>query len=359
MKVAEKTELYEIHEKLGAKLTEFAGYLMPLSYESVTTEHQCVREKMGLFDVSHMGRICVRGERAREFFDYLGTTLLLEKEKGSANYTVLTNEKGGAVDDCLVYIQEDNDVFTVVNASRKEEDLAFLRSYASDFKVEITPCFDESILALQGPLTETFVPQLFPKAAGMPFMHFMQLEFEGSPFYLARAGYTGSFGYEFYLPKGKGKSMWNYLFEKGTSLGLKPVGLGARDTLRLEAGFALYGHELSEEISPLESVSRWTIKKDKRKYLGRVAIETLRESENHRYQRGCVLEEKGVPREGYKVFIHEREIGIVTSGNFSPTLKKGIAIVMADTPLKEGMPLSIEIRGKKVNARVVRLPFTT
>lgn len=349
-----KTPLYDSHVALGAKMVDFAGWEMPIQYKGIIHEHNAVRNSAGIFDVSHMGRITVEGEDAESLLNYLSTNQILNKENGSATYTVWCNNDGGSIDDLIVYKVSHDKFFIVVNASNRDKDLRHLQHYGYERKVIITPKYDEEgILALQGPKAIPLAAELFPEANKIPPMHFATVRFKGTPLILSRTGYTGSDGFELYAPKSLIKPLWDYFLSKG----VEPIGLGARDTLRLEMGFALYGHELSDTISPIESVSAWTLKKKGHEFLGRTGIELLEKSPKRRYEYGVVLQDKGIAREGYTVFQDGHELGKVTSGTMSPSLNLPIAIVLVEKKLKEGDSVDIQIRQNLCRAQVVKLPF--
>ena len=340
---------------LDAKIVDFAGWEMPVRYPKGTLgEHQAVREAAGLFDVSHMGRILVKGPEAEKLLDYLSTNKIAGKRDGTATYTVWTNAKGRSVDDVIVYRQSASEFFVVANAGNREKDLAHLSAVAEEFDVVIEPCYDgDAILALQGPGSDAIMEQWLPEALELKFMRLATYQVEGDEVVLARSGYTGETGFEIFLPSHLAPPVWRRLLE----LGAEPCGLGARDTLRLEMGFALYGHELSDDIAPTESVSAWTVKLEKEEFLGKEALTDLEMNPEKRSQFAAVLKGKGIAREGCKVYYQGNEVGEVTSGTMSPTLKQAILIVMVKGKLSVGDALEIELRGQKVPAEVVKLPF--
>lgn len=330
-----KTALYQEHIELHAKMVDFGGWQMPLQYTGILEEHKAVRENAGLFDVSHMARVAFKGKEAAKFADYISTHHL--KESGKAVYTCLCNEQGGTVDDVLIYKESDESLFCVLNASRRESDLEHLYKVAQNFDVTIEECFHhEGILALQGPLVADYFPLVKP----------MRFERRGDMI-VSGTGYTGSGGVEIFAPTESIVKLWKELIAQGVT----PIGLGARDTLRLEKGYALYGHELSETISPIESVSKWTVSLDK-DFLGKQAL-----SQYSRHAYGVKLLESSIPRQGFEVFKEGQSIGTVTSGGFSPSLKIPIALILVKESLEENELIEIEIRGKKVAGTVVALPF--
>ncbi len=350
-----KTALYDRHEALGAKLVDFAGWEMPVRYAKGTlAEHQAVREAVGLFDVSHMGRIVVRGPDAERLLDYLSTNKITGKRDGAATYTVWAAEDGGSVDDVIVYRQTATEFFVVANASNRQKDLDHVLSVAKNYDVVVETRYEEDgILALQGPKADEVMAQWLPEAQELKFMRLDTFTVHGENVIIARTGYTGESGYEIMPPNNILGEVWDELI----ALGAEPCGLGARDTLRLEMGFALYGHELSDTISATESVSSWTVKLGKETFLGKEALVDLELNPQKRSQQAVVLREKGIAREGCRVFSGDLEVGIVTSGTHSPTLNRSIAIVMVSGEFSEGDQLEIEVRKQKIPAEIVKLPF--
>lgn len=355
-----RTALYASHVALGAKIIDFAGWQMPLYYEGILSEHHTVRQKVGLFDVSHMGRITIKGKKACSFLNYLATNQIPEKQEHIATYTTLCNSDGGCVDDLLIYRQEQDHFFVIVNASNRNKDLEHFKKIGIPFDVSIEEHFsDEGILAIQGPLAIKVIEAIFPEALRLKPMHFAFTTFRNQTVILSRSGYTGAGGFELYVPKAILVNLWQYLLEQGSPYGIKPVGLGARDTLRLEMGYALYGHELSEQIAPIESIAAWTVKMEKGDFLGKEALLALSKSGKKRYQYGIVLKQEGVGRSGYSVFKSAIPIGKITSGSFSPTLNQSIAIVLVNQKLNIGDTVEVEIRKKSILAEVVKIPFVT
>lgn len=353
-----KTALYDKHVALGGKMVEFSGWEMPIYYKGIIHEHHAVRQHVGIFDVSHMGRVLVEGKDAERFLDYVSTNKIIGKDNLTATYTVLGDATGGSVDDVIIYKQAPERFFVVVNAGNRGKDLEHLKKEGLHFDVSITDRYrDEGILAIQGPDACSLMSKLFPGAAQLKKMRFAPEVYKGTPLILARTGYTGSDGFEVYAPIDAIVALWDDLLEEGASYGIEPIGLGARDTLRLEAGYALYGHELSDVIAPVESVSSWTVKWDHRNFLGKPVLHALANSPTKRSQYGIILLDKGIAREGYEVVKEGVVIGKVTSGTLSPTLNQAIAIVLVQGALQEGDLVDVVIRGNLVKAKVVRLPF--
>jgi aminomethyltransferase len=353
-----KTALYYRHVALGAKMISFAGWEMPLQYKGIVAEHQTVRQTVGLFDVSHMGRILVRGADAEPFLDYLSTNKIAGKAPGTVTYTVWCHENGGCVDDLMIYKQSSEEFAVVVNASNRQKDLEHLRQQSEGFHVLIQDRFEEDgILALQGPLAEELLSSFIPLVKEIKPMHFMITGEQDQACLVSRTGYTGAGGFEIYASSSTIEFWWDRLLEYGKAYGLEPVGLGARDTLRLEMGFALYGHELADDIAPIETVAGWAVKWDKKDFLGKKALEKLEQSGKKRFQHGLLLVDKGIAREGYPIFKGEKQIGKITSGTFSPTLNQAIAIGMVEEFLDIESEVQVQIRQQMCRAKVVQLPF--
>lgn len=353
-----KTALYDFHCALGGKMVEFCGWEMPIQYKGLIHEHHAVRQRVGLFDVSHMGRIFVEGPDAEALLNYLSTNQIAGKKEGTATYTVWCDETGGCVDDLIIYRLSPQKFFLVVNAGNREKDLDHLKAHAKAYDVTITDRYaEDGILALQGPLSEQLLQLLFPEVVKLKPMRFSSFSFDGQPLTIARTGYTGEQGFEIYAEHSLITKLWNLLLKQGEPLGIEPIGLGARDTLRMEMGYALYGHEIDATTAPTESVAAWTVKWDKPDFLGKKALMALEQSPAKRREYGIVLIDKGIAREGYEVFSNEKNIGKVTSGTQSPTLQQAIAIILVDRALQLGDIIEVQIRQNRCQARVVELPF--
>lgn len=331
---------------------------MPIQYKGIIQEHLAVRQRVGLFDVSHMGRILVEGKEAESLLDFLSTNDIANKENGTAIYTVWCRENGTSIDDLIVYKVTPEKFFIIVNACNRQKDLKHLKNYAKEKNVTIVDRFNEdAILALQGPLAETVLQKIFPDVKNIRHMHFIALSYQVHNIIISRTGYTGEDGFEIYAPNEIALQLWKEFLESGQQQGIEPIGLGARDTLRLEQGYALYGHELSDNITPIESVSAWTVKWKKSDFLGKSALEKLKQSSNLLHEYGIILIDKGIAREGYEVLKNNQVIGKVTSGTFSPSLNQSIAIVIVEKKLQEGDSVEIRIRQHLCQAKVVSLPF--
>ena len=336
------------HQALGAKMAPFAGYLMPIQYSSISAEHTAVREQAGVFDVSHMGEFFVRGPEALAFLQYAALNDVSKLKVGRAQYSMLPNSHGGVVDDIYVYRTAETEYLVVVNASNIEKDWAHLLALAGGFRVDLEDASNQfALLAVQGPQAANALEKLcnLSLADRRKNDTFATL-LAGRPARLARTGYTGEDGFEVFLSHSDAEPVWNELL----SLGVVPCGLGARDTLRLEAGFPLYGHELTEATNPRCTSFAWVVKPEK-DFLGKEAL--LAASCPNRLI--ALVLEHGIPREGYKIFSAGQEVGWVTSGTLSPMLRKGIALAYVRSDVTEN--LQVEIRGKLYPASVTEAPF--
>jgi len=353
-----KTLLSTEHRDLGAKMVDFCGWEMPLYYQGILLEHRIVRENVGIFDISHMGRILITGPDAESFLEYLSTNQLTEKPFGTAIYSVLMTDSGGALDDVVLYKESPEHYFAVVNCVNRQKDLEHFKREAETFRVTIQERYaEEGILAIQGAHAISLVSKVFPNAASLASMHFISLLYDDQPLVLSRTGYTGSEGFEIYASQQSIRALWHLFLKEGIPFGIAPIGLGARDTLRLEMGYALYGHELSEEIAPSESVAAWTIHWEKKAFLGKSALLALEHSPHKRTECGIVLKEPVIARTGHEVFKQREKMGIVTSGAYSPTLNVPIALILIRGDLKRGEEVEVQIRQKYYPAVVVKLPF--
>jgi aminomethyltransferase len=361
--MTQKTILNDAHRALGAKMVDFGGWDMPISYGSQIEEHHQVRRDAGMFDVSHMTVVDLRGARVREFLRRLVANSVDKlKTPGKALYTTMLDERGGVIDDLIVYFLGDDFFRLVVNAATREKDLAWIGKQAQAFDVSVTERSEFAMIAVQGPNAREKVIGLLGEedrerirklgrfAAGDVSMK------DGSPLFVARTGYTGEDGFEVVVPEERSVALWNALLDAG----VKPAGLGARDTLRLEAGMNLYGQDMDESVSPYEAALGWTIALDEgRDFIGRDVLERQKRDGAPRQMIGLVMDEKGVLRHGQKVLTPHGE-GEILSGTFSPTLGKAIAF--ARVPAGElatgpGSDVRVDIRGREVPVRVVKFPF--
>ncbi len=357
-----KTSLFETHKKLGARMIEFGPWLMPVYYTSVIDEHNTVRNRVGLFDVSHMGEFTIKGKDALVFVQRLITNDASRLSNNQVLYTPICNDKGTIIDDLLVYKFSDQHFMFVVNAANIEKDYRWIDEVARRFDKDIIPknISDEiSLLALQGPKAEETLQKLTNlNLSQIKHYWFKEGKIEGIQAIVSRTGYTGEEGFEIYVKPEYASRVWSGLLEIGKEEEIKPVGLGARDTLRLECAMLLYGNDMDETKTPLEANITRTVKFDKEDFIGKEAL--LKQKEEGIKQRlvGFVLLERGVPRHNYPILKDRERIGIVTSGSFSPTLKKGIGLGYVKTDFfKEGTEIQIQIREKLVKARIVKTPF--
>lgn len=354
------TALTAIHEQLGAKMVPFAGYNMPVQYEGVNAEHEIVRNGVGVFDVSHMGEFFLKGENALALIQKVTSNDASKLVNGKAQYSCLPNADGGIVDDLIVYKIEDNHYLLVVNASNIEKDWNWISSH-NDLGVEMTNASDQySLLAIQGPKAAQAMQSLTNiDLANMGYYTFQIGDFAGKQNVIVSAtGYTGSGGFEIYFKNEDAEYIWNKVFEAGAAFGIKPIGLAARDTLRLEMGFCLYGNDINDTTSPLEAGLGWITKFDKT-FTNSDQLLQQKEAGVARKLVGFEMIERGIPRHDYEICDENgKVVGIVTSGTQSPSL--GIAIGMGYVPTALATPDSeifIRIRNKDIKAKVVKMPF--
>jgi aminomethyltransferase len=358
-KPLKRTPLYDVHAALGAKIVPFAGFEMPVQYPTgITAEHKAVREKAGLFDVSHMGEFIVRGPQAVDFVSYVTANDVPALKPGQAHYSTILREDGTIVDDCLVYRSEDR-VMMVVNGSNIDKDFSHISRYLKKFPdAKLENISDQiALLALQGPDAARILQQHTDvDLSKIKYYEFTTGKVAGvDKVYISRTGYTGEDGFELYFPGEHAEKIWNALTASGE---VTPTGLGARDSLRLEMGMALYGNDLDDTTTPLEASLGWLVKMKKGDFVGREALAKQKEQGLRRKLVGFTTPERSFPRHGYPVFANGKPSGLVRSGTMSPTL--GIPIGTAYVPPEsaaEGSPLEIEIRGRRVPAVVQKMPF--
>ena len=362
-----RTPLYDLHVGLGARMVDFGGWDMPVNYGSQIEEHHAVRQDAGIFDVSHMCVIDARGARVREFFGFvLANDVDKLKQPGKALYSCMLNEAGGVIDDLIVYFLNEGGLSesffrVVVNAGTRDKDLAWMRAIAPGYGVQLQERVDLAMVAVQGPNARTRVISLLPEQhrssaqALEPFFGKSIAMGEGREWFVARTGYTGEDGFEIMLPASEAPEVWNKL----NALGVKSAGLGARDTLRLEAAMNLYGNDMDEGQNPLESGLAWTVSFDNpaRDFIGRKALEALKSAGLQKKFVALLLEDRGVLRGHQKVVTPAGE-GEITSGTFSPTMEKSIALARVPrSTAAVGDKVQVDVRGKLLNARVVKAPF--
>ena len=348
-----RTPLYEEHKSLGAKLVDFAGYEMPVQYQGIKVEHKAVREGAGLFDVSHMGEAVFRGPDAEKAVQRLVTRDVARQEEGQAGYCAVCYENGGVVDDVIVYKRPD-DFLVVVNASNREKDLEHFRKNIEDLDVELTDESDDwALLALQGPeavsMLQNFVVE--DLSSIKPF-RFVEGDIDGAPAIVSRTGYTGEDGFELYVRPEDAPGIWRKLVEAGVT----PAGLGARDTLRLEAGLCLYGNELDPETTPLEAGIGFAVHLDKEEeFIGQSALREEKEQGLRKKLVGFGLEERGIARHDHPVKVGDETVGKVTSGTMSPTLNEAIGLALVAPNVEDRF--EVEIRGRSIPVHTVQVPF--
>ncbi len=356
--MSQRTPLHDVHIALGAKMVPFAGFEMPVQYPAgITAEHKSVRENVGLFDVSHMGEFMIRGAQAIDFANYVTTNDVAALSVGQAQYSTILNEGGTIVDDCLIYRFPDH-LMMVVNASNKDKDLAHISAYMDRFDCSIEDVSERiALLALQGPRAQEVMARFTDvNLDDIAYYHFQVATVAGVPdVILSRTGYTGEDGFELYFDASRAVEIWNALMSDGS---VAPAGLGARDTLRLEMGMALYGNDIDDGTTPYEAGLGWLVKLKKGDFVGKEALERQKAAGIPRKLIGFTMPDRAFPRHGYPVSCNGAASGEVRSGTMSPTL--GIAIGTAYLPLalaKEGTEFEVEIRGKRLPAVVQKMPF--
>ena len=354
------TPLIEIHKELGAKLVPFAGWNMPIQFAGVLGEHNCVREKVGLFDVSHMGEVEVEGGGAKNFLQYLLSNDLDKMSDGSILYSLMCYENGGVVDDLLVHRFSENHYFLCVNASNSDKDYQWIVKNSTSFDVNVKNISSEtSQLALQGPNAVNVLQPLCDVSLNdLSYYNFKKGRVNNVESIISRTGYTGEDGFELYITPEKVSEVYRSLINEGQPYGIQPIGLGARDTLRMEMGYSLYGNEINDKPTPLDAGLGWVIKFNKGEFLGREHLLKQKEQGLQRKLVGVKLLTRGVPRSHYQVFKNGKSAGEVTSGTFSPTCKTGIGLCYVSKEYADiGSHLEVQIRNQLVAAEVVKLPF--
>ncbi|GER68371.1 aminomethyltransferase [Weizmannia acidilactici] len=357
-----RTPLFDVYRKYGAKTTGFGGWELPVQFSGIKAEHEAVRTKAGLFDVSHMGEILVQGEGSLDFLQKMATNDVSTLHPGAAQYTAMCYENGGTVDDLLVYQLGKERYLLVVNAANTEKDYEWLRDHNTEEISIADMSASMAQLALQGPLSARILQKLargLDVSAFKPFSFVENADLSGCKVLLSRTGYTGEDGFEIYCRNEDAARLWEEILTAGDEDGVLPCGLGARDTLRFEAGLCLYGQELSENISPLEAGIGFAVKLNKEAdFIGKSALQQLKTEGLKRKLAGIEMIERGIPRHGYDVFSGEKRIGVVTTGTQSPTFKKNIGLALLDVPFNApGTEVEVAIRSKKLKAKVVKTPF--
>ncbi|ACL22049.1 glycine cleavage system T protein [Desulfitobacterium hafniense DCB-2] len=351
-----RTPLYEQHRRAGAKLIDFGGWEMPVQYAGVIEEHKAVRSKAGLFDVSHMGEVELKGKDSLAFLQYLLTNDVSRIQDNQIQYSPMCTSAGGVVDDLLVYRYSREHFLLVVNASNTDKDFAWMQAQAEGFEISLeNRSGDFAQLALQGPWAEKILQKLTSMdLAQINYYWFKHGEVDGVLCLISRTGYTGEDGFEIYLPPEHAPRMWERILEVGGSEGVQPIGLGARDTLRFEARLPLYGNELGPDITPLEAGLGFFVKLEKDNFIGKEALSAQKEKGVPRKLVGLEMIERGIARSHYPLQKEGKEIGFITSGSFSPTLNKNIALGLIPPEYAQiGETLDVIIRGKAVKARII------
>jgi len=352
-----RSPLDAVHRGLGAKMGAFAGWDMPIEYQGTLAEHRAVREAVGVFDLSHLGKVEVAGDGARDALQHaLSNDLDRLTGPGAAQYSLCLTDDGTIVDDLIVY-REAGGFLLVPNAANWPKVADAVRDSVSP-TTQVTPRPDVAVIAVQGPRAPEVVAGLFPEAAELAYMHMAAAVYGGQPARVCRTGYTGERGFELLVPGDVAGKLWEELFDRGAPLGIVPVGLGARDTLRLEMGYALHGNDISTDTDPFEARLGWAVALDKGGFRGRDALRARKQAGPERLLVGLAATDRLISRHGMAVLDGDRRVGEVTSGTFSPTLRHGIALayVLPDVAAKD-TELQVDVRGKRGGARVTRPPF--
>ncbi|PKL76359.1 MAG: glycine cleavage system protein T [Candidatus Melainabacteria bacterium HGW-Melainabacteria-1] len=359
-----RTPLNSVHRALGAKMVDFGGWDMPVQYHSILKEHDAVRQRAGLFDVSHMGVYELRGPQSLAAVQHLIPNDAARLQPGQGLYSQLCNAEGGTIDDLLVFCLKPERWWLIVNAGNRQADFDWIQSQLDSDGAELVSLADNlGILALQGPKAQSILSALTDvdlSPASLPAFGLIAASVAGVPVQLSRSGYTGEDGFELYISHADLAAVWQALIDAGRPHGLEPVGLGARDTLRLEAAMPLYGHELDCDTSPLEAGLGWSVKLQKpTPFIGQNALRQQKEQGLRKRRIGFVLEGKRAPRQGCELYLGQARIGVVTSGSLSPTLGHPVGMAYVDAPWCEDLPeaFEIDIRGQRHAARRVKLPF--
>lgn len=355
-----RTPLYDVHLKLGGKMVDFGGWALPVQYSSILEEHHAVRERAGLFDVSHMGEILIEGPVSFEFIQRMVTNDISGLGHDKAVYTPMCYSDGGTVDDLIIYKLEEDKYLLVVNAANTDKDYEWLVEHRQ-IGVDIHNVSDDyAQLAIQGPAAQSILQKLTDiSLEDIRFFRFLKdVKIGDVRGLLSRTGYTGEDGFEIYFPAQKAVELWERILDTGKDDGILPAGLGARDTLRFEAALPLYGHELSRTISPLEAGLGRFVRLEKEDFIGKDALLKQKEEGINKILVGFEMLDRGIPRSGYKIQHGDREIGIVTSGSFAPTLQKNLGLALIEPVYSEiDTEISIAIRNKQLKAKVVDIPF--
>ena len=355
-----QTKFIDVHKKYGAKLVDFAGYEMPIQYSSIIAEHKAVRNSVGLFDVSHMGEIIIKGEKALDFVQYITINDASKLQIGKVQYSAMCYEDGGIVDDLLVYKISDDKYLLVVNGSNKDKDFEWMKKN-NQFGVEIIDESDEySLLAVQGPNSQKVVEKLINQKIDLEYYNFFITKINDVEVIVSRTGYTGELGFELYFKGSKefSENIWEKIFEAGKEYDIMSTGLGCRDSLRLEMGYCLYGNDIDQSTNPLEAGLGWITKLKKGNFIGKDALENIKANGLKRKLVPIIFDERAFPRKDYEIMNEGKVIGKITSGTVSPSIEKPIALAYLDIEfVEEGNFVEANIRGKGVKAKITKLPF--
>ena len=355
-----QTKFNKIHKQLGAKMVEFAGFEMPIQYSSIIAEHKAVRNSVGVFDVSHMGEIFITGDKALDFVQHITINDASKLFPGRVQYSAMCYPDGGIVDDLLVYKISETEFLLVVNASNIEKDYRWMKEN-NKFGVSIKDRSDEySLLAVQGPHSADVIQKLVSDELNLEYYHFMNGKIAGVDMIISRTGYTGEIGYELYLKgdESTAEKVWNEIFSAGKEFDIQPVGLAARDSLRLEMGYCLYGNDIDQTTNPIEAGLGWVTKLDKQEFIGKDVILKAKQDGTKRKLVAMISDEKTFPRHGYEIIADSKKVGVITSGTVSPVLEKPIALGYVDKPFNsQGSEVAFKIRDKEFPARITKLPF--
>ncbi|WP_088104703.1 glycine cleavage system aminomethyltransferase GcvT [Halalkalibacter urbisdiaboli] len=361
MSELKRTPIYDLYSSYGARTIDFGGWDLPVQFSSIKEEHEAVRTKAGLFDVSHMGEVEVKGPQALTYLQMLVTNDVSKLINGQVQYSAMCYETGGTVDDLLIYRKAEDDYLLVINASNIEKDVAWMKKHQLD-DVEITDVSNKiALLALQGPKAELILTKVAnDDVKTIPTFSFVEhVDIEGVSVLISRTGYTGEDGFELYCQSAEASKLWETLLSVGEQEGLIPCGLGARDTLRFEAKLPLYGQELTPDITPLEAGIGFAVKLNKEvDFLGKEALTKQKTEGLQRKLVGLEMIDKGIPRTGYEVFDGEKQIGFVTTGTQSPTLKKNVGLALLEIDYTDiDTEIDVQVRKKRLKAKVVSTPF--
>lgn len=355
-----QTTIFKIHEKLGAKMVPFAGFMMPIQYSSIIAEHKAVRNSVGVFDVSHMGEIFVKGKSALDFVQHVTVNDASKLNIGRVQYSAFCYPDGGIVDDLLVYKLSDDEFMLVVNASNKDKDFEWIKEN-NKFGVELSDRSDDyTLLAVQGTKSLDTLQKICNRPLNLEYYHFFEAKCCGLNMLISRTGYTGELGFELYFKANEETAIniWEQIFAAGEEFNIQPVGLGARDSLRLEMGYCLYGNDIDQTTNPLEAGLGWITKLNKDSFIGKDALLKVKAEGLKRKLVPMISSEKVFPRHGYEISVDGNKVGTITSGTVSPVLDKAIAMGYVESKyVKDDAVVNFVVRGKEIPATITKLPF--